>query len=88
MAVKKFNLAIQEDVLDWLTFEAARRKTSVTGCINEAIAEQKENASDEVKQLYKQFVESRNEDSLPSIRYESTAHQITNREVTLRRSED
>lgn len=61
MAPKKFNLAISEDVLDWLTFEAARRGTSVTGCINQAIAEQKENASDTVKQLYRQFVESRNE---------------------------
>ena len=59
MAAKKFNLAIDEDVLDWLTFEAARRKTSVTGCINEAIQEQRESAPEKVKQLYRQFVESR-----------------------------
>lgn len=62
MASKKFNLAIKEDVLDWLTFEAARRKTSVTGCINEAIQEQRDSAPDNVKQLYRQFVESRNEE--------------------------
>lgn len=56
---KKFNLALSEDAQVWLEFEAARRGTSVTQCINQAIAEQRDNAPDNVKEVFKAFMATR-----------------------------
>lgn len=58
-ARKKFNLSLTADAQVWLEFEAARRGTSVTGCINEAIIEQRDNAPENVREVFKAFLATR-----------------------------
>ena len=62
MATKKFNLSLNEDAQVWLEFEAARRGTSVTQCINQAITEQRDNASENVREVFKAFLATREQD--------------------------
>lgn len=44
-ASKKFNVAINEDLIPWLNYAAGVRDTSVTGYINDAIRRDMEGAA-------------------------------------------
>lgn len=60
-AAKKFTLALQPEAQVWLEFEAARRGTSVTQTINQAVLEQRDSAPENVKQVFEAFLETRNQ---------------------------
>ena len=57
--VKKMNVALDMDIMPWLNYEAARRDTSVTGLINLLAYESRDNATEAVRENFKQFMETR-----------------------------
>ena len=58
-ATKKMNIALDEQITDWLTYESARRGTSVTGLINQLAYESRDNAPEAVKANYEAFLATR-----------------------------
>ena len=58
-ATKKMNIALSEEIMDWLNYEAASRDTSVTGLINMLAYESRDNAPEAVKANYEAFLATR-----------------------------
>ena len=56
---KKLNLALEADLVPWVSFAAGLRDTSATAYINDAIRLDRDNAPDAVKAAYQAFLEAR-----------------------------
>lgn len=57
--VKKMNVALDQEVMPWLNYEAARRDTSVTGLINMLAYESRDNAPEAVRKNFEAFMATR-----------------------------
>lgn len=57
--VRKFTLALQDEARIWAEFEAIRRGVSLTQNINAAILEQRDHASDEVREAFEVYLNTR-----------------------------
>lgn len=58
-ATKKMNVAFDVEIMPWLSYEAARRDTSVTGLINQLAYESRDNAPQAVRENYEAFLATR-----------------------------
>ena len=56
---KKINLSLDGDLVAWVSFAAARRDTSVTAYINDAIRRDRDGSSEKVKKAFEVFVDAR-----------------------------
>ena len=55
MRAKTMNISVPEECRDWVQFEAARRGLSMASYLKALIEEDRDSASDEVKDAYKVF---------------------------------
>ena len=56
---KKINLSLDADLVAWVSFAAARKDTSITAYINDAIRSDRDRANEKTAAAYQAFLESR-----------------------------
>lgn len=58
---KKINLALDADLIPWVSYAAGLRDMSVTAYINDAIRRDRDGAGEKVKRSFYDFLEARKE---------------------------
>lgn len=56
---RKMNIALDVEIVPWLSYEAARRDTSITGLINALAYESRDNAPESIRENFAAFMETR-----------------------------